>query len=570
MALKTWLGTYGGLWGQGVQWSPNGSPTAADDAAVTGVDPVANTTVFFRAQPFQTITGPGSAATLMLQGNTALAGAFSVGSLRVGTATPGSGGRVPGIEGGLVIGAGSSVGAGSVDVGFGFIQVAGAGASLSVAGGFGLGGGYPYVATSLEISGGGSVQAGSMDLFAYRTGFGFRDTQGTIRIDAASRMDLGTSGAAAAGTLLVEAGRRLGGAGSVTAANGIVNDGVIVATGGTLFLASPVSGAGKLDVGVGATLAPHGTTEAVRFLGATGTLMLYLVSNGGVPAFSDGVGVINGFGSGNRVVFDTLVYGSGVYGSGISASLTSVRYQAIGNGLGTLTLSSGLNVAGTLMVAGDYNGKAFQIAPEFPGGASILTVAPSGPPRGDAFLFTDAAGVSGAVAGEAYAGPVAGLDRQYIWPGTGGVALAATVGNVFLHGGVGDDALQVKGGFNVLDGGAGSNFLVGGTGGDGGADTFFVDGRGGAPVWSTVVNFHRGDAVTVFGFVAGVSTRPWSAAEGALGYAGATIHSELGGAGTGVNASLTFTGVSLADAQTRLSVTTGTTGGTPYLSVAYG
>ena len=193
--------------------------------------------------------------------------------------------------------------------------------------------------------------------------------------------------------------------------------------------------------------------------------MLYLVSNGGVPAFSDGVGVINGFGSGNRVVFDSLVYGSGVYGSGISASLTSVRYQAIGNGLGTLTLSSGLNVAGTLMVAGDYNGKAFQIAPEFPGGASILTVAPSGPPRGDAFLFTDAAGVSGAVAGEAYAGPVAGLDRQYIWPGTGGVALAATVGNVFLHGGVGDDALQVKGGFNVLDGGAGSNFLVGGTGG---------------------------------------------------------------------------------------------------------
>ena len=71
MALKTWLGTYGGLWAQGAQWTPNGAPTAADDAAVTGVDPVTNTTVFFRAQPFQTITGPGSAATLALQGNTA-------------------------------------------------------------------------------------------------------------------------------------------------------------------------------------------------------------------------------------------------------------------------------------------------------------------------------------------------------------------------------------------------------------------------------------------------------------------------------------------------------------------
>ena len=451
---------------------------------------------------------------------------------------------MPGVEGGLVIGAGSSVGAGSVDVGFGFIQVAGAGAALSVAGGFGLGGGYPYVTTSLDISGGGSVQAGGLDLFAYRTGFGFRDTQGTVRIDAASRMDLGTSGAAAAGTLLVEAGHRVGGAGLVTAANGIVNDGAIAAAGGTLYLASPVSGAGELDVGADATLAPHGTTEVVRFLGASGTLTLYLADNKGVPAFSDGVGAIIGFGAGDRIGFDPSIYGAGA-----TVPLTGVQDQADGNGMGTLTLSSGLNPVGTLTVAGDYTGQAFHLAPAYAGSASsVLTVGPSGPAAGSAFLFTDGvSGLSGAVAGDAYSGPVAGLDRQYIWSGTGGVALAATVDNVFLHGGAGEDALQVHGGFNVLDGGAGSNFLVGGTGGDGGADTFFVDGRGlvdghGAPVWSTVVNFHRGDAVTVFGFVAGVSTRPWSAAEGALGYTGATIHSELGGAGTGVDASLTFTG----------------------------
>jgi len=121
----------------------------------------------------------------------------------------------------------------------------------------------------------------------------------------------------------------------------------------------------------------------------------------------------------------------------------------------------------------------------------------------------------------------------------------------------------------VLDGGTGSNFLTGGTGADGGTDTFFVDGRGGGVTWSTVVNFHHGDAVTIFGFQDGTSTRPWTAVDGAAGYQGATIHSELGGAGTGVNGSVTFAGISQADADARFSVLTGSVGGNPYLYVAY-
>jgi cyclophilin family peptidyl-prolyl cis-trans isomerase len=192
------------------------------------------------------------------------------------------------------------------------------------------------------------------------------------------------------------------------------------------------------------------------------------------------------------------------------------------------------------------------------------------PAPANAFLFTDTAtGTAGMTRGDAYAGPVAGLERQYIWPGPHGAALAATVGNVFLHGGAGDDALAVSGGTNVLDGGTGSNFLTGGTGADGGTDTFFVDGRGGGVTWSTVVNFHHGDAVTIFGFQDGTSTRPWTAVDGAAGYQGATIHSELGGAGTGVNGSVTFAGISQADADARFSVLTGSVGGNPYLYVAY-
>jgi len=170
--------------------------------------------------------------------------------------------------------------------------------------------------------------------------------------------------------------------------------------------------------------------------------------------------------------------------------------------------------------------------------------------------------------GEVYAGPVTFLQRQFIWSGDGGIVIAASTAGVFLHGGGGDDALQAQAGSNVLDGGAGSNFLVGGAGGDGGADTFFVDGRGGQ-TWSTLVNFHHGDALTLWGFQPGVSTDPWTASDGAAGYTGATLHSELAGAGTGVSASATFAGLTLDDVQSKLSVTSGTVGGLSYLNVAY-
>ena len=171
--------------------------------------------------------------------------------------------------------------------------------------------------------------------------------------------------------------------------------------------------------------------------------------------------------------------------------------------------------------------------------------------------------------GDAYAGPVAQLQRQFIWGGTGGVVVAASTPDVFLHGGAGDDALSATAGVNVLDGGAGSNFLVGAAGADGGADTFFIDGRGGGVTWSTVVNFHHGDAVTVWGFQAGTSTVAWAADEGAAGYQGATLHSELAGAGTGITGSATFAGLSLADVQAKLTTTNGTVGGTPYLNIAF-
>ena len=125
-------------------------------------------------------------------------------------------------------------------------------------------------------------------------------------------------------------------------------------------------------------------------------------------------------------------------------------------------------------------------------------------------------------------------------------------------------------GTNVLDGGGGSNFLVGSTGADGGTDTFFVDCRAGVETWSTIVNFHPGDSATIFGFHDGISTRPYTAVDGAGGYQGVTIHSEIDGPGTGILGSMTFAGVSQATAEARFAVSAGRLpDGTGYLLIHY-
>ncbi|MGI4944255.1 MAG: carbohydrate-binding domain-containing protein [Janthinobacterium lividum] len=203
-------------------------------------------------------------------------------------------------------------------------------------------------------------------------------------------------------------------------------------------------------------------------------------------------------------------------------------------------------------------------------GSASGPVTPPPPTPPAAFSITDTTvNTSEAAAGETYSGLVTSLRQQFIWSNPDGVAIASNVPDVFLHGGSGDDALTVTAGTNVVDGGGGSNFLVGADGSDGGTDTFFVDGRGGATTWSTVVNFHHGDNLTIWGFVPGVSTMPWTASDGAEGYKGATIHSELAGHGTGINDSATLAGMSIADVASKLTITTGNASGQAYLSIAY-
>ena len=133
------------------------------------------------------------------------------------------------------------------------------------------------------------------------------------------------------------------------------------------------------------------------------------------------------------------------------------------------------------------------------------------------------AAIVGGSNGTAYSGADQSLQHEFIWPGTQSIAVRADVPNVFIQGGPAADALQATSQSNILDGGAGSNFLVGATGADGGTDQFYVDASGSGVTWNTLVNFHQGDEVTIWGFQQGVSTQTWTGSAGAPGYQGTTL-----------------------------------------------
>jgi len=159
------------------------------------------------------------------------------------------------------------------------------------------------------------------------------------------------------------------------------------------------------------------------------------------------------------------------------------------------------------------------------------------------------------------------LKNQYIYAGSDSMALSTQAPNVFIHAGSGNDAIQVASGQNVLDGGLGSNFLTGGTG----HDTFFTDARTPGAVWNTIRNFHAGDAATLWGFAKGVSTYRWDAAlAGAAGSQGATLRANIAGGagrtGSGIDASITFTGLSVQQAR-GFQIATGTQAGNSYLYI---
>lgn len=115
----------------------------------------------------------------------------------------------------------------------------------------------------------------------------------------------------------------------------------------------------------------------------------------------------------------------------------------------------------------------------------------------------------------------------------------------------------------MLDGVGGLNWSVDGAGND----VFLarVDGdAGAAATWDTILDFHAGDAVTVFGYQEGVSTWGWSdAALGAADYQGATLTGSLNA--TGPNFAVTLAGVSVEQGRGMTTIPDVGDGGQGYL-----
>ncbi|GAC1337624.1 MAG: hypothetical protein NVSMB18_02830 [Acetobacteraceae bacterium] len=314
-----------------------------------------------------------------------------------------------------------------------------------------------------------------------------------------------------------------------------------------------LSGGGVVQVDPGAAVSVGqgvAATQTVDFTGGTGAnSLLEIVSP---AAFA---GTINGFAQGDTIRLQNTPFDAYHY-----ANLTANS--------GVLQLFSQGNQKAALALTGNYQTSSFSATGLGSGSGSVsftTTAQPAQP-----FSFTNSIlGLSSTDAGVAYTGPVAGISQQYLWSGPDSVAISASVPNVFIKGGAGGDALAVSSGTNVLDGGKGSNFLVGSSDLNS-RDTFFVDGRGSGESWGTIVNFHFGDQATIFGFHPGTSTMPFTASDGAAGYQGATIHSELNGSGTGVTASMTFTGIDVATANAHFTFTSGTLpGNIDYLLIQY-
>jgi phospholipase/lecithinase/hemolysin len=164
--------------------------------------------------------------------------------------------------------------------------------------------------------------------------------------------------------------------------------------------------------------------------------------------------------------------------------------------------------------------------------------------------------------GQPYTGPVGGLEQQYINITTDNLNITASTPNWFIHSGGGEDAIAVSSGTNVLDGGTGSNFLTGGSG----TDTFFVDDRAATTsIWSTVNNFHAGDAVTLWGVTESAFTLSWLNGAGAAGYTGLTLSAtEVGKP----EVLLTLAGFNQADLTNgSLSISFGSSGGSAYMYI---
>ena len=430
--------------------------------------------------------------------------------------------------------------------------------------------------SNLTINAGAGIDGGDVAVFAASTTMNFLTGSQSLR---GVSLDQGTINVSGNGTRLTVYGAdtgpgtfesdgtiNVGGGATLVGIKAITNKGTIsVADGGTVSLASGAAG----------TIALAGTTDRVSFGGPGSSASIVGLTAGDTIAVKGAAGVAAATTLSGQVL--TVTQGGTTLATLALSDPGKAAYLAT-------DFSATIGSDGTVTVATSHGAAPVTTTPTTPTTPVVTNpTTPTGPttpvatnpttPTPPASNEPYVAYTSNGVGSQAQmvAGGNGGpsyLQHTYIWDRPDGVAMRADAANSFIHGGSGQDALQVTSGTNVLDGGTGSNYMVGTVAGAG-TDTFFTDARDGIVVWNTVVNFHQGDAMTLWGFTPGVSSYYWDTSiSGSASAQGATLRANIvGGAGRtgdGIDASVTFAGLSIGQAQS-LVHTTGAVGAGSYL-----
>lgn len=398
------------------------------------------------------------------------------------------------------------------------------------------GSGYVGIETTLKDI----ENRGAFDVLAGRD----YATANTLTVGTGGMLDL------QAGTVTT-AGLNINGGivqGFARVAGGVLNNGTLMAVGGTLDVLGGLTGTGVAMFDYDQRLLAHaatGSTLEVHGVSAGQTILM----NGDDTLQLDTPAAFAGTVSakpGDKIVLQ-----------GVTATTAAVTG-------GTLVLSNGAQVVGALALAGAYGGESFN--PVVTSGGTTLTIAATPPDPANYVVVDTTTQTITTAAGTAYAGPVAGVQHQYVNITTDNLNITAAVPNSFIHAGSGNDTIDVSkvGGTNLLDASTGSEVLIGGSG----KDNFFIDDQVATVAsWSSLVNFHAGDAVTIWGLTPADFTLDWQDNQGAFGLSGLTLHATAAGKS---EASMTLVGYTTADlVNGRLSVSFGGTqaAGNSYMSV---
>jgi fibronectin-binding autotransporter adhesin len=194
---------------------------------------------------------------------------------------------------------------------------------------------------------------------------------GSLKLDGATPYTLANATVFTVAALAVDAGVTLSGTGKITSA--VTDTGKIIASGGTLTLGGPVSGAGLLQTVAGATLDLTAGGTLTNVMSGAGTLEIGGAYTLGatVPNMTglaiDAAGSVSGNGTLASIVADSGLLSAGTGALKLTKAVSGAGTLSSGAG-GTLNLAGGGTFGGTLAGTGTIT---ITTAMSLGGGASL-------------------------------------------------------------------------------------------------------------------------------------------------------------------------------------------------------